>query len=203
MLRLSTRLVIKVVLMPTLTDNVRSEALVEAVHSEVVSLETQWSRGMLRTTPPAHAAKVAAVALGTHVRDPQVCKAWRSVSRGSWLPTVDPQHALRCWAVMEAAGVVAEQILALDEWLSKADRDQAQRDIEAILRDLGNVLLRSAQTVVNPISGPAPHTRSDLETQISRVAALHGCLSRVRSGDELAYALGELAESRPVSARSA
>lgn len=104
MLRLSTRLVIKVVLMPTLTDNVRSEALVEAVHSEVVSLETQWSRGMLRTTPPAHAAKVAAVALGTHVRDPQVCRAWRNVSRGSWLPTVDPQHALRCWAVMEAAG---------------------------------------------------------------------------------------------------
>ncbi|WP_139319541.1 hypothetical protein [Gordonia sp. CNJ-863] len=179
--------------MSTLAESIRSEALVEAVRTEVLSLETQWSSGMPPTTPPHKAAKVAAAALGTGASDAAVCRAWRNAWRGSWLPTLDLQHALRCWAAMEAAGSVADQIVAQDGWPTDADRDQAHRDLDAILSDMGDALLRSARTVVSLIGTPAPHMR-DLETQIARVAALHGYLAQLRSDDQPAGTLAELAD---------
>nr|WP_156524273.1 hypothetical protein [Gordonia sp. LAM0048] len=198
--RLSTCLVIKVVLMSNVAESIRTEPLVEAVRSEMVSRETNWSGGMPLTTPPRNAAKVAAAALDTCTSDAAVCRAWRNAWRGSWLPSNDTQHALRCWAVMDVAGSVAEEIVALDGWSTASDRDWARRELDTILGEIGNALLRSARTVVSLIGAPVPPIREDLETQITRVAILRGYLEQVRSGDLPAAALVELADLPYLSA---
>ncbi|MFE0750837.1 hypothetical protein [Gordonia sp. NPDC058843] len=124
--------------------------------------------------------------------DASVCKEWRNASRGSWLPTVDPQRALRCWAVMEVAGEVAGQIDDLDVWSTAAERDQVRRDLDAILSEIGATLLRSARRVVNILGTPAPGRRDEVDDQIVRIAALRGYLTQAASGDQPAGGLAEL-----------
>ncbi|WP_413617340.1 hypothetical protein QBL07_024205 (plasmid) [Gordonia rubripertincta] len=186
--------------MSNVAESIRTEALVETVRSEVVSRETNWSGGLPLATPPRNAARVVAKALNTRTSDSAVCTAWRNAWRGSWLPSNDTQHALRCWAVMDIAGSVAEQIVALDEWATAADRDWARRELDAILSEIGNALLKSARTVVSLIGAPVPPLRADLETQITRVAILRGYLEQVRSGDLPAAALAELVDPLPFRA---
>lgn len=186
--------------MSNVAESIRTEALVEAVRSEVVSRETNWSGGIALTTPPRNAANVAAAALDTCASDAAVCRAWRNAWRGSWLPSTDTQHALRCWAAMDVAGSLAEEIVALDGWSTAADRDWARRELNAILSEIGNALLKSSRAVVSLIGGPVPPHRADLETQITRVAILRGYLEQVRSGDLPAAALAELVDLPCLSA---
>ncbi len=192
--RLSTRLVIKVVAMSNVAQNVRTEDLTESVRSDVAALEARWSRGMLSAMPPRHAARVVAAALGTHVADTSVCKEWRNASRGSWLPTVDPQRALRCWAVMEVAGAVAEQIDDVDVFSTAVERDQVRRDLDAVLSEIGTSLLRSARRVANILGTSVPGRWDEIDDQIVRIAALRGYLTQAASGDQPAAGLAELIE---------
>lgn len=190
--RLSTRLVIKVVAMSNVAQSVRSEDLTESVRSDVAALEARWSGAMLAAMPPRHAARVVAVALGTHAADTSVCKEWRNASRGSWLPTVDPQRALRCWAVMEIAGEVAEQFDDLGAFSTTAERDQVRRDLDAVLSEIGTILLRSARKVVNILGTPVPGRGDEADDQIVRIAALRGYLTQAASGDQPAGGIAGL-----------
>ena len=199
MLRLSTRLVIKVVAMSNVAQSVRTEDLTESVRSDVAALEAQWSRGILSAMPPRHAARVVAAALDTHAADTSVCREWRNASRGTWLLTVDPQRALRCWAVMEAAGAVAEQIDDVDVWSTAAERNQARRDLDAVLSEIGTTLLRSARKVANILATPAPVRRDEVDDQIVRIAALRGYLTQAESGDQPAGGLADLVEGPHIS----
>lgn len=196
--RLSTRLVIKVVAMSNVAQSVRSEDLTESVRSDVAALEARWSDGLLAAMPPHHAARIVAAALGTHASDPSVCKEWRNASRGSWLPTIDPQRALRCWAVMEIAGEVAEQFDDLDAFSTTAERDQVRRDLDAVLSEIGTILLRNARRVVNILGTPFPGRGDEVDDQIVRIAALRSYLTQAASGDQPAGGLADLMPgSRP------
>lgn len=202
MLRLSTRLVIKVVAMSNVAQSVRIEDLTESVRSDVAAVEARLSGGMLAAMPPHHAARIVAAALGTHVSDSSVCKEWRNASRGSWLPTVDPQRALRCWAVMEIAGEVAEQFDDLDVFSTTAERDQVRRELDAVLSEIGTILLRSARRVVNILGTPVPGRGDEVDDQIVRIAALRGYLARAASGDQPAGGLAGLIEGSRLPASS-
>ncbi|WP_439033286.1 hypothetical protein [Gordonia terrae] len=135
--------------------------------------------------------------------DTSVCKEWRNASRGSWLPTVDPQHALHCWAVMEVAGAVAEQIDDVDVWSTTAERDQVRRDLDAVLSEIGTTLLRSARRVVNILGTPVPGRWDEVDDQIVRIAALRGYLTQDSSGAQPAGGLAELIEDSRLSASGA
>lgn len=190
--------------MSNVAQSVRTEdVLTESVRSDVAAVEARLSGAMLAAMPPRHAARVAAVALGTHAADTSVCKEWRNASRGNWLPTADPERALRCWAVMEVAGAVAEQIDDVDVWSTAAERDQARRDLDAVLSEIGTTLLCSARRVVNILGTPVPGRWDEVDDQIVRIAALRGYLTQVASGDQPAGGLADLIEGPRLSVSGA
>ena len=189
--------------MSNVAQSVRTEDLTGSVRSDIAAVEARWSGAMLAAMPPRHAARVVAVALGTHAADTSVCKEWRNASRGTWLPTVDPERALRCWAVMEVAGAVAEQIDDVDVWSTAAERDQVRRDLDTVLCEIGTTLLRSARKVVNILGTPIPGRWDEVDDQILRIAALRDYLSQAASGDQPAGGLAELIEGSRLSASGA
>lgn len=189
--------------MSNVAQSVRTEDLTGSVRSDVAAVEARWSGAMLAAMPPRHAARVVAVALGTHAADASVCKEWRNASRGTWLPTVDPERALRCWAVMEVAGAIAEQIDDADVWSTAAERDQARRDLDAVLSEIGTTLLRSARKVVNILGTPVPGRWDEVDDQILRIAALRDYLTQAASGGQPAGGLAELIEGSRLSASGA
>lgn len=185
--------------MSNVAQSVRIEDLAESVRSDVAAVEARLSGGMLAAMPPHHAARIVAAALGTHISDTSVCKEWRNASRGSWLPTVDPQRALHCWAVMEIAGEVAEQFDDLDVFSTTAERDQIRRELDAVLSEIGTILLRSARRVVNILGTPVPGRGDEVDDQIVRIAALRGYHARAASGDQPAGGLADLVEGPHIS----
>ncbi|MEY1672587.1 hypothetical protein AB4Z55_00185 [Gordonia sp. ABKF26] len=99
---------------------------------------------------------------------------------------------------MEIAGEVAEQFDDLDAFSTTAERDQVRRDLDAMLGEIGTILLRSARRVVNILGTPVPRRGDEVDDQIVRIAALRGYLTQAASGDQPAGGLADLMPgSRP------